>query len=155
MIWERKSVSSSQDAMIDDNPGEVLSIYVVRIACPKCSMEQTFRGTPSEIGVAVEAWNSKHQRVTHSDKPDAPTGTGRRSCTPSRIVSRASHPVRQESTATRARNGCPKQYPYAHQAALSDCHQHRVGSLHPEGQGSGPLAPRRPRVAWTDASYAG
>jgi hypothetical protein len=106
---DRKSVLSSQDTMINDKPGEVLSIYVIRIACPVCSMEQTFRGTPSEIGVAVEAWNSRHQRLTHGDKSDAPTGTGRQSCTPGRIISRASHPVRQESTATRARNACPRQ----------------------------------------------
>ena len=46
-------------------------MYVVRIACPKCSMQQTFRGTPPEIGAAVEAWNTRHQRAIHDDEPGA------------------------------------------------------------------------------------
>jgi hypothetical protein len=41
-------------------------MYSVRIACPKCSMQQIFRGTPSEIGDAVEIWNSRHQLTAHT-----------------------------------------------------------------------------------------
>jgi hypothetical protein len=51
--------------------GEALSTYSVRIACPKCSMQQTFRGTLPEIGAAVEVWNSRHQRTAHTDESDA------------------------------------------------------------------------------------
>jgi hypothetical protein len=40
-------------------------MYSMRIACPKCSMQQTFRGTPPEIGKAVEIWNSRHQLIVH------------------------------------------------------------------------------------------
>jgi hypothetical protein len=72
-------------------------MYVVRIACPKCSMQQTFCGTPSEIGAAVEVWNSWHQRATHNDESDAPAG--RRFCTPSRVDTGASHSVQQRGTA--------------------------------------------------------
>ena len=71
--------------------GEALSIYMVRISCPKCGMQQTFHGTPSEIGAAVEVWSSGHQHVTRNDESDAPAESGRRSRTPGRVVTRASH----------------------------------------------------------------
>lgn len=41
-------------------------MYSMRVACPKCSVQQTFRGTPPEIGDAVEMWNSRHQLTAHT-----------------------------------------------------------------------------------------
>ena len=70
-------------------------MYIVRIACPKCSMQQTFYGTPLEIGTAVEVWNIRHQRAIHNSESGALAGSGR-SRDPSRVVTRAGHPVQQE-----------------------------------------------------------
>lgn len=50
-------------------------MYSVRIACPKCSMQQTFRGTPPEIGDAVEMWNSRHQLTAHTQTTGADVKT--------------------------------------------------------------------------------
>jgi hypothetical protein len=40
-------------------------IFSARIACPKCNMQQTFHGTPTEIVDAVEMWNRRHQFTAH------------------------------------------------------------------------------------------
>ena len=80
-------------------------MYVVRIACPTCGMQQTFDGTPSEIGAAVEVWNSGHQHAIHNDESDVPAW--RRFCTPSTVDTGANHSVQQRGTVTRARNGRP------------------------------------------------
>ena len=46
-------------------------MYSVRVACPRCSMQQTFSGTPPEISDAVEMWNSGHQLTTHTQSTGA------------------------------------------------------------------------------------
>jgi hypothetical protein len=51
--------------------GKPRVMYSMRIACPKCSMQQTFRGTPPEIGDAVEMWNSRHQLTAHPQSTGA------------------------------------------------------------------------------------
>jgi hypothetical protein len=48
-------------------------MYRVRVACPKCSMQQTFCGTVPEIGDAVEMWYSRHQLTTHTEAASAVT----------------------------------------------------------------------------------
>jgi hypothetical protein len=40
-------------------------MYSVRIACPRCRVQQTFCGTLPEIGDAVQVWNSKHHLTAH------------------------------------------------------------------------------------------
>jgi hypothetical protein len=51
-------------------------MYSVRIACPKCSTQRTFRGTPPEIGDAVEIWNSRHQLTVHAQATGAGVSPG-------------------------------------------------------------------------------
>jgi hypothetical protein len=51
--------------------GKARVMYSVRIACPKCSMQQTFRGTPPEIVDALEMWNNKHQLTVHTQATGA------------------------------------------------------------------------------------
>lgn len=55
--------------------GSAQVIYSMRIACPKCSMQQTFRGTPPQIGEAVETWNSGHQLTAHAETAGAVNGS--------------------------------------------------------------------------------
>jgi hypothetical protein len=50
-------------------------MYSMRVACPKCSVQQTFRGTPPEIGDAVEMWNSRHQLTAHTRSTGADVKT--------------------------------------------------------------------------------
>ena len=75
-------------------------IYSMRIGCPKCSVQQTFHGTPPEIGDAVEMWHGRHQLTAHAGAASAvngsrllvsrlaPTASGRSYTTPSKNVSR-------------------------------------------------------------------
>jgi hypothetical protein len=46
-------------------------MYSVRIAFPRCSVQQSFCGTLPEIGDAVEVWNSGHQLTTHTEAAGA------------------------------------------------------------------------------------
>jgi hypothetical protein len=62
--------------------GNIQVIYLMRIACPKCSMQQTFRGTPPQIGDAVETWNSGHQLTAHAEAVGAVTGPSERQSRP-------------------------------------------------------------------------
>jgi hypothetical protein len=46
-------------------------MHSVGIACPRCSVQQTFCGTLPEIGDAVQVWNSKHQLTAHTEATGA------------------------------------------------------------------------------------
>ena len=108
-------------------------MYVVRIACPKCSVKLTFRGTPAEIGAAVEVWNSRHQRAIHDGESGASAGSGRRSCDPGRVASRAIHPVQRAVRRAAHAKAALSKYPHTPQAPLYDCPQDRGDSLRPGG----------------------